>query len=137
MTDLSEAGSYSTDCCTVETHLTASKDTAEKTKTLSVDIVSDPICPWCYAAKRHFGRGVGDKGVAADLAHAAGVDRARAGVSLAGPEGADEVAGAEAASKHSGMNGVPTFVINGRPAFSGAQRAELMLAHMLDAVVPA
>jgi predicted DsbA family dithiol-disulfide isomerase len=222
--------------------LTASKDTAAKTKTLSVEIVSDAICPWCYVAKRQFeravarlpndvavsvhwkpfelnpdmpvegmdrvayrsrkfgsweysqkhdaqvtaaaaqagltmrhdlikrtpntfnahrliwlaeqegvqdaaveglfgayfveGRDVGDNGVLADLAAAAGIDRARASVFLAGTEGADEVAKAEAASKRSGMNGVPTFVINGRPAFSGAQRAELMLAHMLDAVGP-
>jgi predicted DsbA family dithiol-disulfide isomerase len=77
---------------------------------------------------------VGDKGVLADLA-AAGIDRA--GKRLPGrTEGADEVAEAEAASKRSGMNGVPTFVINGRPSFSGAQRAELMLAHVLDAVGP-
>jgi len=242
MTDLLEAGSCSADGCTVEAHLTASKDTAEKTKTLSVKIVSDAICPWCYVAKRQFGRAVarlpgdvavsvhwrpfelnpdmpvegmdrvayrsrkfgsweysqmldaqvtaaaaqagltmrhdltkrtpntfnahrliwlaeqegvqdvvveglfaayfvegrdvGDKGVLADLAVAAGIDRARASVFLAGTEGADEVAEAEAASKRSGMNGVPTFVINGRPAFSGAQRAELMLAQMLDAVGP-
>jgi predicted DsbA family dithiol-disulfide isomerase len=240
MTDLLEAGSCSADGCTVEARPTASKNTAEKTKTLSVEIVSDAICPWCYVAKRQFeravarlpgdvavsvhwrpfelnpdmpvegmdrvayrsrkfgsweysqkldaqvtaaavqagltmrhdlikrtpntfnahrliwfaeqegvqdtvveglfsayfveGSDVGDKGVLADLAAAAGIDRARASVFLAGTEGADEVAEAEAASKRSGMNGVPTFVINGRPAFSGAQRAELMLAHLLDAV---
>ncbi len=242
MTDLSSADTCSADGCTVEARLPASKDTAEKTKTLSVEIVSDAICPWCYVAKRQFeravarlpgdvavsvhwkpfelnpdmpvegmdrvayrsrkfgsweysqkldaqvtaaaaqagltmrhdltkrtpntfnahrliwlaeqegvqdvvveglfaayfveGRDVGDKGVLADLAVAAGIDRARASVFLAGTEGADEVAEAEAASKRSGMNGVPTFVINGRPAFSGAQRAELMLAQMLDAVGP-
>jgi predicted DsbA family dithiol-disulfide isomerase len=51
------------------------------------------------------GRDVGDKGVLADLAVAAGIDRARASVFLAGTEGADEVAEAEAASKRSGMNG--------------------------------
>lgn len=239
MVDLLEAGTCSADGCTVEARPPASKDTAERTKTLSVEIVSDAICPWCYVAKRQFeravarlpgdvavsvhwkpfelnpdmpvegmdrvayrsrkfgsweysqkldaqvtaaavqagltmrhdlikrtpntfnahrliwlaeqegvqdavveglfsayfveGRDVGDKEVLADLA-AAGIDRARASVFLAGTEGADEVAEAEAASKRGGMNGVPTFVINGRPAFSGAQRAELMLAHMLDAV---
>ncbi len=242
MTDLLEAGSCSADGCTVEVRPSASKDTAEKTKTLSVEIVSDAICPWCYVAKRQFeravarlpadvatsvhwkpfelnpdmpvegmdrvayrsrkfgsweysqkldaqvtaaaaqaglrmrhdlikrtpntfnahrliwlakqegvqdavveglfsayfveGRDVGDKGVLADLAATAGVDRARAKVFLAGTEGADEVAEAEAASKRSGMSGVPTFVINGRPALSGAQPAELMLAHMLEAVGP-
>jgi len=242
MTDLSEAGTCSADGYTGEARPPASKDTAERTKTLSIEIVSDAICPWCYVAKRQFeravarlpgdvavsvhwkpfqlnpempvegmdrvayrsrkfgsreysqkldaqvtaaavqagltmrhdlmkrtpntfnahrliwlaeqegvqdavveglfsayfveGRDVGDKGVLADLAAAAGIDRARASVFLAGTEGADEVAEAEAASKRSGMNGVPTFVINGRPTFSGAHRAELMLAHMLDAVGP-
>ncbi len=242
MTDLLEAGACSADGCTVEARPRASKDSAEKTRTLSVEIVSDAICPWCYVAKRQFeravarlsgdvavsvhwkpfelnpdmpvegmdrvayrsrkfgsweysqkldahvtaaaaqagltmrydlmkrtpntfnahrliwlaeqdgvqdavveglfsayfveGRDVGDKGVLADLAAAAGIDRARASIFLAGTQGTDEVAEAEAASKRGGMNGVPTFVINGRPAFSGAQRAELMLAHMLDAVRP-
>jgi predicted DsbA family dithiol-disulfide isomerase len=240
MTDLLEADTCNADDCTVEVRPSASKDTVEKTKTLSVEIVSDAICPRCYVAKRQFeraaarlpgdvavsvhwrpfvlnpdmpvegvdrvayrsrkfgsweysqkldaqvtaaaaqagltmrhdlikrtpntfnahrliwlaeqegvqdaiveglfsayfvkGRDVGDEGVLEGLAAAAGIGRARAGVFLAGTEGADEVAEAEAASKRSGMNGVPTFVINGRPAFSGAQRAELMLAHLLDAV---
>ena len=241
MTDPLETDTCSAGGCTLEVRPPASKDTAEKTKTLSVEIVSDVICPWCYVAKRQFGRAVaglpgdvavsvhwkqfelnpdmpvegmdrvayrsgkfgsweysqkldaqvtaaavqagltmrhdlikrtpntfnahrliwlaeqegvqdaiveglfsayfvegrdlGDKGVLADLA-AAGIDRARASVFLAGTDGADEVAEAEAVSKRSGINGVPTFVINGRPAFSGAQRAELMLAHMLDFLGP-
>jgi len=242
MTDLLEAGTCGADCCTAEARPPARKDTAKKTKTLSVEIVSDAICPWCYVAKRLFDRTVarlpgdvavsvhwkpfelnpdmpvegmdrvayrsrkfgsweysqkldaqvtaaavqaglamrhdlikrtpntfnahrliwlaeqeglqdavveglfsayfveggdlGDKGVLLDLAAAAGIDRARASVFLAGTEGADEVAEAEAAVKRSGMNSVPTFVINGRPAFSGAQRAELMLAHLLEAAGP-
>ena len=98
--------------------------------------VQDAVVEGLFSAYFVEGRDVGDKEVLADLAAAAGIDRARASVFLAGTEGADEVAEAEAASKRSGINGVPTFVINGRPAFSGAQRAELMLAHMLDAVVP-
>jgi predicted DsbA family dithiol-disulfide isomerase len=38
------------------------------------------------------------------------------------------------AAKRCGLNGVPTFIINGRRAFSGAQGADLMLEHMLDAL---
>jgi predicted DsbA family dithiol-disulfide isomerase len=243
-----EEDTCSVDGCIAEVSALERKDTVEKTKMLSVEIVSDTICPWCYVAKRQFeravaglpgdvavsvhwkpfelnpdmpvesmdrvayrsrkfgsweysqkldaqvtaaaaqagltmhhdlmkrtpktfnahrliwlaeqegvqdavvealfsayfvkGRDVGDKGALADLAAAAGIDRARASAFLAGTEDADEVAEAEAASKCSGINGVPTFVINGvptfvingRPAFSGAQRAELMLAHLLDAV---
>ncbi len=241
MADLLETSTCSAESCTVEARHPA-RNTAEKTKTLAVEIVSDAICPWCYVAKRQFGRAVarlpgdvavsvhwkpfelnpdmpvegmdrvayrsrkfgsweysqqldaqvtaaaaqaglmmrhdlmkrtpntfnahrliwlaeqegvqdavveglfsayfvegrdvGDTGVLADLATVAGIDRARASVFLAGTEGAAEVAAAEAASKRGGMNGVPTFVINGHPTFSGALRAELMLAHMLDAVRP-
>ena len=73
---------------------------------------------------------------AAEVTLAVAADEAVALADAGDTEGADEVAEAEAASKRSGINGVPTFVINGRPTFSGAQRAELMLAHMLDAVGP-
>jgi len=96
--------------------------------------LQDAVVEGLFSAYFVEGGDLGDKGVLLDLAAAAGIDRARASVFLAGTEGADEVAEAEAAVKRSGMNSVPTFVINGRPAFSGAQRAELMLAHMLDAV---
>ena len=58
MTDLLEAGTCGADCCTAEARPPARKDTAKKTKPLSVEIVSDAICPWCYVAKRLFDRTV-------------------------------------------------------------------------------
>jgi predicted DsbA family dithiol-disulfide isomerase len=84
-----------------------------------------------YFAK---GRDVGDKEVLVDIAAAGGIDRTTAEAFLAGSEGSDEVADAEMTAQRSGLNGVPTFIIDGRPAFSGAQRADLMLKHMLDAL---
>ena len=63
--------------------------------------VQDAVVEGLFSAYFVEGRDVGDKGVLADLA-AAGIDRARASVFLAGTEGADEVAEAEAASKRSG-----------------------------------
>lgn len=80
------------------------------------------------------GRDVGDKGVLADVAAAGGIDRTTAEAFLAGSEGSDEVTDAEMAAKRCGLNGVPTFIIDGRFAFSGAQGADLMLEHMLDAL---
>jgi predicted DsbA family dithiol-disulfide isomerase len=78
------------------------------------------------------GRDIGDKEVLAEVAAAGGIDRATAAAFLAGSEGSDEVSGAEMAAQRRGLNGVPTFIINGRPAFSGAQRADVMLKHMQD-----
>ena len=63
--------------------------------------------------------------------------RERAEALLAGDEGADEVRAAEITAQRQGIAGVPTFVINGRLAFSGAQRSEVMLAHLLRDAPPA
>ncbi|MBL0897576.1 MAG: DsbA family oxidoreductase [Reyranella sp.] len=242
MSDFSEVDTCNADGCTIDTRLAADTELVGRTKAISVDIVSDVICPWCYVAKRQFeravaglpsevklsvhwvpfelnpnmpregldrtayrsrkfgswahsqkldaqvtaaatqaglamrhdlmtrtpntfdahrliwlagqegvqdavveglfrayfveGRDVGEKAVLEDVAAAAGIDRERVCSFLAGSEGTGEVAAAETGAQRSGMGGVPTFVINGRTAFSGAQRAELMLAHLMKAVGP-
>ena len=82
------------------------------------------------------GRDIGNSVLLADLAASAGIARERAEAFLAGDEGADEVRGAEIAAQRQGVAGVPTFVVNGRAAFSGAQRSEVMLAHLLRAAPP-
>lgn len=79
------------------------------------------------------GRDIGDPAVLAELAAGAGITRERAEAFLAGDEGADAVAQAELEAQKRGVSGVPTFVVGGEPAFSGAQRAELMAAHLLAA----
>jgi predicted DsbA family dithiol-disulfide isomerase len=79
------------------------------------------------------GRDVGDPAVLAELAAGAGVARGRAEAFLAGDEGADAVARAELDARRAGVSGVPTFVLDGEQAFSGAQRAELMRARLLAA----
>src|SRR6266481_5293906 len=53
-----EIDTCTSDGCTAEVGPLESKDTAEKTKTLSIEIVSDAVCPWCYVAKRQFERAV-------------------------------------------------------------------------------
>jgi predicted DsbA family dithiol-disulfide isomerase len=82
------------------------------------------------------GKDIGDKAVLVELAVGAGIRRERAEALLASDEGADEVSAAEIAAQRRGISGVPTFVIDGRPVFSGAQRTELMLAHLLGAARP-
>jgi predicted DsbA family dithiol-disulfide isomerase len=79
------------------------------------------------------GGDLGERAVLAELAASAGIDRGRAEGFLAGEEGAGAVAQAALEARRGGVSGVPTFIINGEPAFSGAQPSEVMLAHLLDA----
>ena len=79
------------------------------------------------------GRDIGEPAVLAGLAASVGIARERAEAFLASYGGADAVAEAELDARRSGVSGVPTFVINGERVFSGAQRTELMAAHLLAA----
>jgi predicted DsbA family dithiol-disulfide isomerase len=72
------------------------------------------------------GRNIGDRAVMADIAEAAGLDRARAEALLSGSEGSAEVAEELARSRRLGVNGVPTFVIGGVPVVSGAAPAGML-----------
>jgi predicted DsbA family dithiol-disulfide isomerase len=72
------------------------------------------------------GRNIGDVNVLAELAAIAGIERARAEAMLAGNEGSSEVAGEEEVAMRAGLSGVPTFVLDGRVLFSGAQSPELI-----------
>jgi len=72
------------------------------------------------------GRDIGDSSVLAELAEEAGLDRAAVLAFLQGNEGAAEVAAEETIAQRAGLSGVPTFVLDGRVLFSGAQRAELI-----------
>lgn len=80
------------------------------------------------------GRDVGDRGVLADVAVAAGASRARIETFLGGDGGSAEVRQEEEALQRLGINGVPTVLANGRPLFSGAQRAELMARAIRESV---
>jgi predicted DsbA family dithiol-disulfide isomerase len=95
--------------------------------------LQDTVVEGLFSAYFVEGRDVGDAKVLVEVAVAAGIDKIHVESFLAGSEGATEVSEAEVASQRSGLNGVPTFIINGQPAFSGALRAELMLAHLMEA----
>src|SRR5271169_2109815 len=58
MSDFIKAGACNADGCTIDASPHESDASAKKTNTLSVEIVSDAICPWCYVAKRQFERAV-------------------------------------------------------------------------------
>ncbi len=95
--------------------------------------VQDAAVEAIFRAYFEEGRDIGDPAVLADLAAGAGVAQGRAEAFFAGDEGADAVAEAERDAQERGVSGVPAFLIDGEPAFSGAQRAELMAAHLLAA----
>jgi predicted DsbA family dithiol-disulfide isomerase len=98
--------------------------------------VQDAVVEGLFRAYFIEGRDVGDRQTLVDIAAAGGIDRVAAETFLASEKGSDEVAHAEEEAHRHGLNGVPTFIINGVPAFSGAQRADLMLQHMLGALRP-
>jgi predicted DsbA family dithiol-disulfide isomerase len=52
---------------------------------------------------------------------------------LAGDAGLAAVLALEEESRRRGFSGVPTFIINGTPAFSGARRVETFLEAFRDA----
>ena len=71
------------------------------------------------------GRDIGDRGVLADLAGAAGMDREMTARLLAGDADTDDIAARDAHSRARGVTGVPTFVLAGKHVMSGAQPAEV------------
>src|SRR5271156_5614782 len=56
MSDFIEAGTCDADGCTNEADARRSAGSAGTKNILSVEIVSDAICPWCHIAKRQFER---------------------------------------------------------------------------------
>jgi predicted DsbA family dithiol-disulfide isomerase len=70
------------------------------------------------------GRDIGETEVLADVAARAGLDPARVRSLLAGQEGVEEVRRDEAAARRAGIDGVPSFVLDGWVLFSGAVPAE-------------
>ena len=72
------------------------------------------------------GRDIGDHDVLADCAAQAGLDRAAVADFLAGDVAAQGDAAADQAAREAGVNGVPSFFLDGYGLFSGAMPAETM-----------
>jgi predicted DsbA family dithiol-disulfide isomerase len=98
--------------------------------------VQDAVVEALFGAYFVEGRDVGDVNVLVDIAAGADIARDRAQAFFAGKQGVAEVSGSVLAARRRGISGVPTFMINGTTAFSGAQRPELMLTQLLGAVTP-
>jgi len=72
------------------------------------------------------GHDIGDATVLADCAGQAGLDRDAVAEFLAGDVAAQEMRAADQAARAAGVNGVPSFFLDGYGLFSGAMPAETM-----------
>jgi predicted DsbA family dithiol-disulfide isomerase len=84
----------------------------------SQDILADAL----FRAYFTEGLDIGKNEVLAEIAAAAGLSEEDAKRFLESDQGRDEVLAEEREGLRRGLNGVPFFVVNGIPAFSGAQR---------------
>jgi len=89
--------------------------------------VQDAIVETLFRGYFSEGRDVGDRNVLADLAQEAGMDRGEVQTFLAGEQGASEVKADELVAQAAGLSGVPSFVLNGRLLFSGAQPSDVIV----------
>lgn len=95
--------------------------------------LQDAVVEGLFSAYFHEGRDVGAADVLIAVGAAAGFDAARVSAMLASDEGVNEVAAELDRASGLRVSGVPTVVVNGRPLFSGAIRAELIEAHLREA----
>jgi predicted DsbA family dithiol-disulfide isomerase len=81
-----------------------------------------------FRAYFHDGRDIGDAATLAAIAGEAGLDAGEAAAMLAGTEGEAEVLAEDAEFRRIGINGVPSFALEGHVLFSGAMPEERMAA---------
>lgn len=86
----------------------------------------DAVMEAVFVAYFTQGRDIGDPDVLADCAAQAGMDRAVVADFLAGDTAAQEMLAADRAAREAGVNGVPSFFLDGYGLFSGAMPAETM-----------
>jgi predicted DsbA family dithiol-disulfide isomerase len=72
------------------------------------------------------GKDIGEVAVLADVAASAGLDRPRVAAMLAGEEGQQIILAEDLSARRAGLNGVPTFVMDGHVLFSGAMPGATM-----------
>ena len=77
------------------------------------------------------GRDIGDGDVLVAAAATAGLDPERARAYLAGDEDRESVAAEDAHARYIGIQGVPTYILNGKYVLSGAQPPEILF-NMFD-----
>lgn len=97
--------------------------------------VQDAVVEALFRAYFTEGRDVGDNSVLVALAGEAGLAGERVNIFLKGTEATDEVRLEERVAVDGGISGVPTFIFNGVPLFSGALKPELIAARLHEAAL--
>jgi predicted DsbA family dithiol-disulfide isomerase len=88
--------------------------------------MQDAVMEAVFAAYFTQGHDIGDREVLADCAAHGGMDRAAVVDFLAGDVAAKEMLAADRAAREAGVNGVPSFFLDGYGLYSGAMPAETM-----------
>jgi len=86
----------------------------------------DAVVEALFAAYFTQGRDIGDHAVLADCGAAGGLDRAAIVEFLTGDVAAEEMLAADRAAREAGVNGVPSFFLDGYGLYSGAVPAHTM-----------
>ena len=86
----------------------------------------DAVVEALFTAYFTQGRDIGDHDVLADCAAQGGMDRTAVADFLAGDVAAKEMLAADSAAREAGVNGVPSFFLDGYGLYSGAMPAETM-----------
>lgn len=89
----------------------------------------DQLAETLFTAYFNQGADIGDPATLAALGAAAGVDTAP----LSDPAMQDAVRAEEATARRLDLNGVPSFILEGHPLFSGAQPVEVMVQALRQA----
>lgn len=97
--------------------------------------VQDAVVEGIFRAYFTEGRDVGDSEVLSDIAATAGLGRERVRSFLAGTDGTEEVRSEIDMARRAGIQGVPTFVVDGYPLFSGAQPVDVMTSTLREIIV--
>ena len=88
--------------------------------------MQDAVMEAVFIAYFTEGRDIGDRDVLAECAALGGMDRALVADFLGGEVAAQEMLAADRAAREAGVNGVPSFFLDGYGLYSGAMPAETM-----------
>jgi predicted DsbA family dithiol-disulfide isomerase len=88
--------------------------------------MQDAVMEAVFVAYFTQGRDIGDHDVLAECAALGGMDRASVADFLGGEVAAQEMLAADRAAREAGVNGVPSFFLDGYGLYSGAMPAETM-----------
>ncbi len=92
--------------------------------------VQDAVVEAVFKAYFTQGRDVGDIATLIDIAAEAGVDRATASAFLQSDAGTAEVTQEESIAVQNRIDGVPTFILDGQPIFSGARKPDVIALYL-------